>query len=105
VQFGTKFTYWGQIPFSTQWGQINLYGAKLFENICQAIAAAVMAHGSLMAESRWMLPFALIHDQGLALKLSGQTAEGFSDALATLPQWAHGLPLKVETKTSPYYSK
>ena len=105
AQFGTKVTYWGQIPLSTQWGRINIYGAKLFENICQAIAADIMAHGSRTAESRWMLPFALIHDQGLALKLSGQTAEGFSDALATLPSWAKGLPLKVETKIAPYYSK
>lgn len=104
-KFGTRVTYWGQIPLSTLWGRINIYGAKLFENICQAIAADVMAHGSRTAESRWMLPFALIHDQGLALKLSGQTAEGFSDALATLPSWAKGLPLKVETKIAPYYSK
>jgi DNA polymerase len=104
-QFGTKVTYWGQIPLSTQWGRINIYGAKLFENICQAIAADIMAYGSRTAESRWILPFALIHDQGLALKLSGQTAEGFSEALATLPSWAHGLPLKVETKIAPYYSK
>ena len=70
-----------------------------------AIAADIMAYGSRMAESRWMLPFALIHDQGLALKLIGQTPDGFSQALATLPPWAHGLPLKVETKTAPYYSK
>jgi DNA polymerase len=105
AQFGTKVTYWGQIPLSTQWGRINIYGAKLFENICQAIAADIMAHGSRTAESKWMLPFALIHDQGLAIKLSGQTAEGFSEALATLPSWAHGLPLKVETKIAPYYSK
>ena len=77
----------------------------LVSNCCQAIAADIMAYGSRMAESRWMLPFALIHDQGLALKLSGQTAEGFSDALATLPLWAKGLPLKVETKIAPYYSK
>jgi DNA polymerase len=104
-QFGTQITYWGQIPLSTQWGRIKLYGAKAFENICQAIAADIMAFGSRMAESKWMLPFALIHDQGLALKLSGQQAHDFSQALATLPQWANGLPLKVETKIAPYYSK
>tara|TARA_R110000868_G_scaffold11798_5_gene57585 strand:+ start:2337 stop:4304 length:1968 start_codon:yes stop_codon:yes gene_type:complete len=104
-RFGTQITYWGQIPLSTQWGRIKLYGAKAFENICQAIAADIMSFGSRIAESRWILPFALIHDQGLAVKLAGQTAEGFSDALSTLPPWAHGLPLKVETKITPYYSK
>ncbi len=103
--FGAQVTYWGQIPLSTQWGRIKLYGAKAFENICQAIAADIMAFGSRMAEQKWMLPFALIHDQGLALKLVGQTPDEFSQALATLPSWAKGLPLKVETKTAPYYSK
>jgi DNA polymerase len=104
-QFGQQITYWGQIPGSTRWGRIKLYGAKAFENVCQAIAADVMSHGARKAESLWMLPFALIHDQGLALRLKGQTADQFSAALATLPAWAQGLPLKVESKIMPYYSK
>jgi DNA polymerase len=104
-QFGQQITYWGQIPSSTRWGRIKLYGAKAFENVCQAIAADVMSHGARKAESLWMLPFALIHDQGLALRLKGQTADQFSAALATLPAWAQGLPLKVESKIMPYYSK
>jgi hypothetical protein len=52
-----------------------------------------------------MLPFALIHDQGLAELCEGQSATGFSAAMASLPQWARGLPLKVESKITPFYSK
>jgi hypothetical protein len=52
-----------------------------------------------------MLPVALIHDQALAIKRDGQTAAMFAIALSDLPPWAPGLPLKVEAKTAPFYSK
>ena len=104
-KFGTQFTYWGAISGSTQWGRVKLYGAKLFENICQAIAADIMSNGARVAESRWMLPFALIHDQALAVSLPNQTPEDFANALASSPPWADGLPLKVEAHFAPYYSK
>jgi DNA polymerase len=100
-----QITYWGQLPMSTQWGRIKLYGAKIFENACQGIAADVMAHGAITAEKRGMMPFALIHDQGLALCRNGETGEDFARALGDLPSWARGLPLKVEAKRVKWYSK
>lgn len=104
-EWGTQITYWGQLSMSTQWGRIKLYGGKLAENETQAIAADIMSFGARQAEKRWMMPFALIHDQGLAVRLGNQTAEDFASALATLPPWARELPLKVEAKIAPYYSK
>lgn len=101
----TQVVYQGQQPMSTQWGQIKIYGAKMFENICQAIAADLMSHGAREAESRWMVPFALIHDQALAMQMPGQTPDQFASALTQLPPWATGLPLKAEAKSVPYYSK
>ena len=100
-----SITYSGQIPMSTQWGRIKIYGAKLFENICQAVAADLMSHGARGAEAKWMLPFALIHDQALAMQMPGQTPDQFAAALTQLPPWAVGLPLKAEAKSVPYYSK
>ena len=100
-----ELTYCGQLPMSTQWGQIKLYGAKLFENICQAVAADLMSYGAQKAEEQWMVPFALIHDQALAIQQVGQTADQFASALTKLPPWAAGLPLKAEAKLVPYYSK
>ena len=90
---------------SQQAGRIKLYGGKLAENASQAVAADVMSHGARVAEARGMLPFALIHDQGLAIRRDGKTAEEFAAALADVPVWAKGLPLKVEAKIAPFYSK
>lgn len=77
----------------------------LVSNCCQAVAYDLMSHGARMAESQWMLPFALIHDQGMAVRLKGQTPEMFAAALGSLPTWANGLPLKVEAHVAPFYSK
>lgn len=100
-----QVTYYGQLPMSTQWGRIKLYGAKVFENFCQGVAADVMAHGAMTAERRGMAPFALIHDQGLALCSNGETGDDFAAALSDLPTWARGLPLRVEAKRVKFYSK
>lgn len=103
-KYGEYLSYWGQLSGSQQWGRIKLYGGKLAENICQATAADLMSHGARTAESRGMMPFALIHDQGLCVS-NGKTPEEFAAALTALPSWARDLPLKVEAKFAPFYSK
>lgn len=103
--YGSAITYSGQLPGTTSWGRIKLYGAKAFENICQAVAADLMSNGAREAEKRWMLPFALIHDQAMAIHSDGQTPDQFASALQSLPPWATGFPLKAEAKLTPYYAK
>lgn len=103
--FGKQVTYCGQLPMSVVWGRVKLYGGKIAENISQAVAADLMSHGARTAEARGMAPFALIHDQGLAVRVNGKTAAEFAEALADKPVWAKGLPLKVEAKVVPYYAK
>ncbi len=100
-----EITYWGQLLPSTQWGDVRIWGSVIFQNEVQAIAADIMAHGAMEAERQGMPPFALIHDQALALRDKGQSAEDFAAALGTLPAWAKGLPVKVEAKIAPFYSK
>lgn len=102
---GSVITYHGQLVGTTTWGRVKLYGAKAFENVCQAIAADLMSHGARAAEDQWMPPFALIHDQALAIQADGQTPDQFASALNSLPSWASGLPLKAEAKSTPYYAK
>lgn len=104
IQFRENVTYWGEIR-PRYWGRIKIYGGKFAENETQATAADFMAHGSIVAERRGMEPFMLVHDQGLALRTAGQTAEDFERALGDLPAWAKGFPMKVEAKIAPYYRK
>lgn len=102
-----EISYWGQLPMSTQWGRVRLWGSLAFQNETQAIAADFISHGAITAERRGYESFALIHDQALALALkkNGHTLEGFLEALGDVPVWAKGMPLKVEGVTRDFYSK
>lgn len=96
-------SYWGQLPQSTQWGRIEMFGGAWVENATQAVAADLMSYGAREAERRGHEIFLLIHDEALA---SGKTPlNDFVNALETLPAWAAGLPLKAEGKVIPYYLK
>jgi DNA polymerase len=98
-------TFYGQLPSSTQWGQVKIWGGTFAENATQAVAADLMAGGALESERVGIEPFALIHDQALAPRKPGQTAEQFCTALTRLPAWAVGLPFTAEGKEVPYYLK
>ena len=100
-----EISYWGQLPMSTQWGRVRLWGSLAFQNEVQAIAADFISHGAITAEAHGMPPVALIHDQALSLRPEGKTAADYEAALADLPAWARGMPLKAECKVVPYYSK
>ena len=104
VKWRDEITYWGEIKPNI-WGRVKIYGGKFAENETQATAADFMAHGAITAESRGMPPFMLVHDQGLALRANGKTAEDYAAALGDLPSWAKGFPMKVESHVAPYYRK
>lgn len=100
-------SYWGQLPMKTTWGRVKLYGGKIVENITQGVAADLMALGAMRAEEHGYLPFSLIHDQALAERADPalSTVEEFEEAMATVPPWGEGLPIEVEAKLSPFYTK
>lgn len=97
-------TFFGQIPGSQLWGRIQTYGGKLVENMTQAVAADVMAHGGVNAEKQGYRLMTLIHDEALAYD-DGLPLEGYCEALSDTPAWAEGLPVEAEGKTIPYYKK
>jgi len=99
-----QVTFWGKLK-GVSWGRCKLYGGLLAENATQATAADLMTYGTCEAERQGYDIFTLIHDQALARRLLGQTAEAFAAALSILPAWAGGLPLKAEAKITPFYRK
>jgi len=97
-----EITFYGNIAGNT-WGRVKLHGALIFQNEIQAIAADLIAHGSITAEKRGCPPFMLVHDQALAEKTTSLAT--FIEAFTDLPVWAKGLPLAFEAKEAPYYKK
>jgi DNA polymerase family A len=114
-------TYWGQLPLSTQWGRIKLYGGKLAENLTMGVEADIASHGLRAAERAGYLIFMTVHDQGLAEmpifgplfdELSNEVErtpesimEDFARVMGSSPNWAAGLPIKIDPKITPYFSK
>lgn len=77
----------------------------IVHNCTQAVGGDFMTHALLIAERRGMEAFATIHDQALAVRLPGQTAEMFRQALTVLPHWADGFPLAADCGEVGYYTK
>jgi len=104
-KFGTEITYFGKMQGKANFSRVKLYGGKLAENLTQAVAADIMAHGLINAQERGFDVFMLVHDQAVAIKKEGQTPEQFAQALTQLPEWAEGLPLTAEANEVISYNK
>lgn len=100
----TMVSFFGNL-LGTKWGNVDTYGGKIVENITQAVAADIMAHGAHNCENNSYEIATLIHDQALAYHRPGQTAERFVELLTDLPEWAQGLPIEAEGSIAPFYKK
>jgi DNA polymerase len=100
-----SITFWGKHPTRTSWERLSTYGAKLVENGTQAVAADIMANGTIKAEREGFLPAALIHDESVTYHTHGRTIDEFIACLTDLPPWADGLPIEAEGDLIPFYKK
>ncbi len=92
---GGKISYMGVNQYSRKWSRISTYGGKLVENITQAVARDVLAHGMLAAEAAGYRTVLGIHDELICEVPDSKefSAAGLSTIMASNPPWADGLPL------------
>lgn len=102
----TSIVFYGNIK-GVIWGDVDTFAGSLVENITQAVAADIMAHGAHNAENASYEIATLIHDQALAYHYPerNQTPEEFVKLLTELPSWADGLPIEAEGGLVPFYKK
>lgn len=90
-----KLSYMGINQYSRKWQRLHTYGGKLVENITQALARDVMAHNMPTIEEAGYEIVLTVHDEVLCY--APDTPEygngQLSNLLATVPEWAEGLPL------------
>lgn len=99
-----RITFFGNVK-GTTWGDVSTWGGTFLENACQAVTADVLNTGSHNCENAGYPIMTLIHDQALAYRTNGQTAEEFVRLLTKLPPWAKGLPIEAEGALVPFYKK
>jgi DNA polymerase len=91
--------FYGVDQFTKRWGKIKTHGGKLFENIIQAVARDVFKHGELLVDALPEHHIVLkVHDE-LVVEVPDSdefTAHRVAGMMATVPNWAQGLPLAAE---------
>ena len=96
-------SYMGVDQWTRQWTRIKTYGGKLVENVVQAAARDVLAHGMEIVERNGYDIVLSVHDE-LITEVPDNAAFswlGLVGMMSIMPAWARGLPLAAagfETK-------
>lgn len=103
----TVITYMGINQYSRKWERIDTYSGKIAENVTQAVARDVMAANMPECEVQGYEIVLSVHDELLTETPDdpAYSAEGLSGVLATVPEWAAGLPLAAAGFESYAYRK
>ena len=102
-----RISYMGVHQYTRKWTRLHTYGGKLAENVTQAAARDVMAHGMLLADPAGYEILLTVHDELITETPDTEdyTVEGLAGFMATVPDWAPGLPLAAAGFEAARYRK
>jgi len=90
---GVEFSY------MTRRGRTRIYGGKVTENVCQAIARCIMGEQMLAIAKRYK-PVLTVHDSVVCCVPDDELEEArqyIEDCMSTTPSWAEGMPITCES--------
>jgi DNA polymerase len=89
-----------------KWGPHALYGGLQCENIVQAVARDILAHGMLKVEAAGYPLVLTVHDENIAeVPNHIGSVDEFAALMESLPTWAQGLPVAVKAWEDKRYVK
>ena len=80
------------------------YGAKIVENITQAVARDILCEGMLRLEETGFEIVIHVHDE-VVIESESEDIKPIVDLLSISPDWAKGLPLRADGFVSQYFMK
>lgn len=83
----------------------KIYGGKVIENVCQAVARCVIAEQMLLINKRYR-PVLTVHDAIAVVAPEAEAADArayVEQCMRTVPKWAEGLPLDCESGMADNY--
>lgn len=95
-----------QYVYKTRKGVVKIYGGKVIENICQALARCVIAEQMLRIAKQYKVVLT-VHDAVACIvpeEEKRQAIEYVSDCMSWRPTWADTLPLACEVGAGQSYS-
>lgn len=90
-----QISYLGMNNYTRKWERITTYGGKCFENVVQATARDLMVHNVKLCADACYTPVLTVYDEIVAEvpDFPAYNSAKLEQLLATVPEWAPGLPL------------
>lgn len=95
----------GGYSYMTRQGRNRIYGGKVAENLCQAVARCVIGEQMLMIAKELRVVLT-VHDAVACVVRESEAGEAqafIEDCMRTAPKWAEGLPLNCESGMATTY--
>jgi len=89
----------GEFTYMTRTGVNKIYGGKVAENLCQAVARCVIGEQMIQISKRYRVVLT-VHDAIASVVPEADAAEArayIEECMRTPPAWAEGLPLNCES--------
>jgi DNA polymerase len=88
-----------QYVYDSRRGAVKIYGGKLVENICQALARCIIGEQMLKIAKKYR-PVLTVHDAVACIAPEGEVEEAMAyveQCMRWTPNWAAGLPVNCES--------
>ena len=98
---GTEYTY------KTRKGPNRIYGGKVVENVCQAIARCIIGHQMLLLAKQYKAVLT-VHDSIIICVPDEELTAArtyMEECMSQTPHWAEGLPITCESGTGKSYGE
>jgi len=94
-----------QYEYKSRNGKVRIYGGKVVENLCQALARCVIGWQMLRIAKRYKVAMT-VHDSVVCCVPEDQVADAqayVEECMRSLPDWAEGLPIDCESGVGKSY--
>jgi len=94
-----------EFHYKTRRGRNRIYGGKVIENVCQAIARCIIGEQMLKIAKKHRVVLT-VHDSVVACvpdEKVGEAQAYVEDCMRWIPDWAEGLPINCESGTGKSY--
>lgn len=96
-----------QFSYKTRSGSAKIYGGKVIENVCQALARCIMAEQMVQISKRYR-PLLTVHDSVVCCVSDTEVDEAAAfvgECMRWIPEWAEGLPVRGDVDVGENYGE
>ena len=96
-----------EYTYKTRRGRTRIYGGKVIENVCQALARCIIGEQMLQIAKRHRVVLT-VHDSVVCCVPDAEVAEAqayIEECMSWTPDWAAGLPINCESGTGKSYGE